>query len=97
MWGNDPEERREQLEKKKKEAAEKTKLGDTGKPLIITTDQIIDRLSSWVHYFRADENMRNAYGVKTVDKKWVIIDKAKFDKVSGERREALRPFWGKPL
>lgn len=92
------ERRKAELELKKQQAKQKTQLGNSNDNAeVISTAQILDRDDSFVHYFRADENMRNAYGVKTQNKKWVICDWDKFNKVSEERREKLRPFWGKPL
>ena len=92
------ERRKAAMELKKQQAKQKTQLGNANENAeVISTNQILDRDDSFVYYFRADENMRNAYGVKTKDKRWVIFDVAKFDKVSEERREKLRPYWNKPI
>lgn len=86
------------MELKKQQAKQKTQLGNANENAeVISTAQILDRDDSFVHYFRADENMRNAYGVKTVNKKWVVFDVAKFDKVDSVKREKLRPYWNKPI
>lgn len=92
------ERRKAEQELKKKQAKQKTQLGNQNENgETIPTTQVADRDDTWVQYFRADENMRNAYGVKTESRRWVIFDVAKFDKVSEERREKLRPWWNKPL
>lgn len=92
------ERRKAAMELKKQQAKQKTQLGNANENAeVISTNQILDRDDSFVYYFRADENMRNAYGVKTVNKKWVVFDVAKFDKVDSVKREKLRPWWNKPL
>jgi len=103
MFDVDPEARKEQMERAKKEAKEKNKLGAIGspiddKPQVIPIDQVqLDRDDSWVHTFRLFANVRAAYGVVSEGGKWKIVDEKLFAKVDAVKREKLRPFWSKPL
>jgi hypothetical protein len=99
----DPSERKEELERKKKEAKEKNKLGAIGAPIddgpqVISLEQVVlDRDEQWLNSFRLFANVRAAYGVYSEGGRWVIKDEKLFDKVDKVKREKLRPFWGKPL
>lgn len=97
----DPEERKKRMEKAKRDAMDRVKLPpltgyhSTGGE---TTDgaNVIDSDRVWLHYFTMSESIRNAHGVKTVDGKWEIEDRKKFESLMTESRKfLLRPHWKK--
>lgn len=101
MYESDPEEKKTELERKRKEALEKTKLGPlsgggNGESIPLTS-VALDRDDNWVMSFRLFANVRAAWGVESVKGKWEVVDWDKFNKVDSVKREKLRPYWNKPL
>ena len=90
MWSVDPEERKAEQEKKKREALEKKKLGDTGNPQIVESCSLVSREASWLYYWTESHEMRMRHGVETVKGLWKVFDRALFVRsVSRERKQVL--------
>lgn len=95
----DPEEKKKELDKKKKQAMDQVKVPPlmgyhSQEPEQISQSMIMNEDQVWLWYFKESETVRKKAGVETVDGKWVIKDREAFDRnVSEYRKELLRPIW----
>lgn len=96
----DPEEKRKELEKKKKQAMDKVKLPPltgyhSSNPECVSQADLMDEDTLWISYFTMSEAIRNKHGVKTIEGKWQIVDKEKFDLIGEHKKALLRPHWAR--
>ena len=98
----DHEDRKKKLELAKKQAMERIKIppltGNHSKAgEIVPLSQVVTSNDTyWLNVFLDSEQIRNRYGVTTVDGKWKITDQDLFNaKVDEAKRFLLRPHWKK--
>ena len=96
----DPDQRKEEMERKKAEAQSKSKLGplsyQTEKPEMVGKHQLMTRDQQWLFSFKESELVRKGHGVVNVGKGWEIADRELFDRTVDEARKSLlRPIWKK--
>lgn len=95
----DPEAKKAELEKKRKQATDRIRLPPlTGNhaenPETVPISDLLDRDTAWLIQFEASEAIRNKHGVKTVNGKWKVQDQALFNRtVSEDKKALLRPVW----